>query len=331
MTSTAFAQSRCEVSEQPKVRVSEACDRLRSLPSVLESRIVGQNEVLEEVTSLLSRALCGCRYAGRPIASMLFLGPTGVGKTETARILTEHLFGDENKLVRLDMSEYMTMDSIQILRGSRQGERGLFGYYYDRSMGAGTLLFDEVEKAHPLIMDLLLQILSAARFTLATGETLDLSNYIVVATSNIGSRMLMESRTTDRETLVRRTLQAGTHEMRPEIFARFDLHCVFNKLDYEILNKIGELHLRKCLDLINAQGHNIKCESGVVEYVQREGYSEHFGARAMENAAMRILGNVVSTEMLKNGGRHVAGSIDYDRPTNVCSFVPLGSKGKGFN
>jgi ATP-dependent Clp protease ATP-binding subunit ClpB len=145
---------------------------------------------------------------------MLFLGPTGVGKTETARIFTQHLFGDETKLVRLDMSEYVTIDSIDILRGSRQGERGLFGYYYDRSAGSGTLLFDEVEKAHPLIMDLFLQILSAARFTLATGETLDLSNYIVAASSNIGSRMLMESRASDRETLVRRTLAAGASEMR---------------------------------------------------------------------------------------------------------------------
>src|SRR5215469_12117599 len=306
--------------------MSDSLEKLRSLRNVLESRIIGQREALDDITALLSRALCGCRYPGRPIASMLFLGPTGVGKTETARIFTEHLFGEESKLVRLDMSEYMTLCSIDILRGSHPSERGLFGHYYDRSSGSGTLLFDEIEKAHPLIMDLFLQILSAARLTLATGETLDLSNYIVIATSNIGSRMLMESRSTDRETLVRRTRQAVTHEMRPEIFARFDLHCVFNKLDYEILNKIGELHLRKCLDLINAQGHNIKCESGVVEYVQREGYSEHFGARAMENAAMRILGKVVSTEMLKNGGRHVAGCNDYDRPTNVCSFVPLGSK-----
>jgi ATP-dependent Clp protease ATP-binding subunit ClpA len=95
---------------------------------------------------------------------------------------------------------------------------------------------------------------------------------------------------------------------------------VFNKLDYEILNKIGELHLAKCLGLINDQGHNIKCEPGVLEYVQREGYSEHFGARAMQNTVMRILGNVVSAEMLRNGGRSVVGSIAYDRPSNLCFF-----------
>jgi ATP-dependent Clp protease ATP-binding subunit ClpA len=278
---------------------------------------------MEALTSLLTRAFCGCRYPRRPIASMLFLGPTGVGKTETAQIFTQHLFGEESKLVRLDMSEYMTLDSIDILRGSHQSERGLFGHYYDRSSGSGTLLFDEIEKAHPLIMDLFLQILSAARFTLATGETLDLSNYVVVATSNIGSRMLMESRSSDRETLVRRTLAAGTNEMRPETFARFDLHCVFNKLDYLTLKRIADLHVRQALEIINAQGHHMTCAPEVVEYVQREGYSEHFGARPMQNAAMRILGDVVSTEILKNGGGPVSGTLGHDRKTNSCFLTPI--------
>src|SRR6516162_5108251 len=246
--------------------MSDSFDKLHSLRNVLQSRIIGQHEALDDITALLSRALCGCRYPGRPIASMLFLGPTGVGKTETARIFTEHLFGEESKLVRLDMSEYMTVDSIDILRGSRQSDRGLFGYYYDRSSGSGTLLFDEIEKAHPLIMDLFLQILSAARLTLANGETLNLSNYIVVATSNIGSRMLMESRSIDRETLVRRTLAAGTSEMRPETFARFDLHCVFNKLDYLTLERIAELQVGQALEIINGQGHRIRCGADFVEY-----------------------------------------------------------------
>ena len=249
---------------------------------------------------------------------MLFLGPTGVGKTETVNLITQHLFGSEEKLVRLDMSEYMTLDSVGILRGQNQNERGLFGHYYDRSQRSGTLLFDEIEKAHPLILDVFLQILSAARFTVATGETLDLSNYVVIATSNLGSRMLMESRSTDRETLVRRTIQAGTQEIRPETYARFDLHCVFNKLDYLTLNRIGQLHLDKCLTLIRAQGHSIECEPGVVEYVQREGYSERFGARPMQKTAMRVLGSIVAGEMLKGGGHAVSGVVRYERRANKC-------------
>jgi ATP-dependent Clp protease ATP-binding subunit ClpA len=301
--------------------LSDALDKLRSLRDALESRIIGQREVLGDISALLSRALCGCRYPGRPVASMLFLGPTGVGKTEAARIFTQHLFGQESKLVRLDMSEYMTLHSIDILRGVHQRERGLFGYYYDRSSGSGTLLFDEIEKAHPLIMDLFLQILSAARFTLANGETLDLSNYIVVATSNIGSRMLMESRSSDRETLVKRTLAAGTNEMRPETFARFDLHCVFNKLDYLTLKRVAGLHVREALEIINAQGHRITCAPEVVERVQREGYSEHFGARPMQTAAMRVLGQVVADRMISELAHTVRGEIRFDPTINETFFV----------
>jgi len=128
--------------------------------------------------------------------------------------------------------------------------------------------------------------------------------------------MLMESRSSDRETLVRRTLTAVTNEMRTETFARFDLHCVFNKLDYLTLRRIGELHVRQALEIINAQGHCITCAGEFVEHVQREGYSEKFGARPMQNAAMRILGDVVSAEMLENGGRSVSGTLQYDRKTN---------------
>src|SRR5271166_583095 len=207
--------------------------RLNTLGASLGANILGQDEVLSDIVSLLQRSFCGLCFPGRPVASMLFLGPTGVGKTETANLFTQHLFGSEDKLVRLDMSEYMTVDSIKVLRGENTSDRGLFGHYYDRSQRRGTLLFDEIEKAHPLIVDVFLQILSAARFTIATGETLDLSNYVVVATSNIGSRMLMESRSTDRETLIRRAIQAGTTEMRPETFARFDGQYVFAKLDYQ--------------------------------------------------------------------------------------------------
>jgi ATP-dependent Clp protease ATP-binding subunit ClpB len=237
-------------------------------------------------------------------------------------LFTEHLFGSGEKLVRLDMSELMTLDSINILRGQNTSDSGLLGLHVKRSKGSGTLLFDELEKAHPLIMDVFLQILSAARFTVATGETLDLSNYVVVATSNIASRILMESRSSDREILVRRTLAANTSEMRPETFARFDLHCVFNKLDYLTLKQVAQLHVGQALEIINAQGHRIRCTPEVIEHVQREGYSEKFGARPMQNAAMRILGDLVSTEMLKNGGRPVTGALGHDRKSNCCFLTP---------
>jgi ATP-dependent Clp protease ATP-binding subunit ClpA len=298
--------------------------QLHTLPAFLLSNIIGQDEVLHDICGLLRRSFCELRFPQRPIASMLYLGPTGVGKTETALLFTEHLYGDKNKLQRLDMSEYMVEDSIKVLRGASIHERGILGMLYDRSGGSGTLLFDEIEKAHKEILDVFLQILSAGRFTLANGETLDLRNYVIVATSNIGSRMLMESKTTDRETLVTRTEQAGSREMRVETFGRFDLRCVFNKLGYDTLKKIGQLHTDKCLDIINGKGHELSYAPGVVEYIQEKGYSEHFGARPMLNAAMCVLGDPVAEQMLINGGRPVRGIIKHDRRSKKCSLEVAG-------
>ncbi len=298
--------------------IPDSLTRLTTLSNFLNANILGQSEVIAEVVSLLQRSFFGMRFPGRPVASMLFLGPTGVGKTETCLLFTEHLFGSSDKLIRLDMSEYMTVDSIGILRGQNTNDQGLLGVYYDHSGGSGTLLFDEIEKAHPLIIDVFLQILSAGRFTLATGQTIDLRNYVVVATTNIGSRMLIESRSTDRETVKRRTIQAGTTEMRPETFRRFDLHAVFNKLGFETLKEVGILHVNKCLEIINAQGHVVTADQSVVEYVQHEGYSDQFGAAWMQSAAMRIVGDVVAFGMLLNGGKLINGTICHDPRTNAC-------------
>ena len=295
-------------------------ERLTTLGDHLNAHILGQDECLNDIALLLRRTLFGLRFPDRPVASMLFLGPTGTGKTETVNLFTEHLFGSAEKLVRLDMSEFMTIDSINVLRGSNTSDAGLLGFYVKRSGNSGTLLFDEIEKADPRIMDVFLQILSAGRFTLATGETLDLRGYIVVATSNIGSRMLIESRSTDRETIERRALQAGTTEMRPEIFRRFNRAYVFNKLGFLILKQIGQLHCVKAVDIINAQGHHIDIDPSVVDFIQREGYSEKYGAAPMQEAAMRIIGDVVASEMLRSGGLPVTGVIHHDRRSNKCSL-----------
>jgi ATP-dependent Clp protease ATP-binding subunit ClpC len=296
-------------------------ERLTGLDSYLGSQILGQPEVIAQITGLLQRAFCGIRLFNRPMASILFLGPTGVGKTETAELLTERLFGTREKLIRLDMSEYMTIDSIDILRGANMNEDGILGRYFDQSEASGVILFDEIEKGHRLILDLLLQILSAARFTTAAGRTLDLRGYVVVATSNIGSEMLMESRTRDRETLVRRTVQAATQDMRPEIYARFDEVCVFNRLNDEVLEQIAKLHLDRCLEIVRRQGHDITLSAGVLEYVLREGWSPEFGARPLQQAALRALGGAIVPKLLEGEGRAVKGHIDYDRKRNRCELV----------
>ena len=296
-------------------------DRLTGLDLYVRGQILGQEEVIAQITPLLQRSFCGIRLPKRPVASMLFLGPTGVGKTETAELLTERIFGSREKLVRLDMSEYMTIESIDILRGADMTEDGILGHYYDRTEGSGAILFDEIEKGHRLILDLLLQILSAARFTTAAGRTLDLKGYVVMATSNIGSEMLMESRTRDRETLVRRTLQAAMQDLRPEIYARFDEVCVFNRLSDDVLEQIAKLHLQRALEIVRRQGHDVTLSPGVLEYVLREGWSPEFGARPLQQAALRALGGAIVPMILKGEGRPVCGRVEYDRRRNRCELV----------
>ena len=295
--------------------------RLAGLDLFLGGQILGQGEVIAQITELSQRAFCGIRLPTQPLGSMLFLGPTGVGKTDTAKLLTERLFGSLEKLIRLDMSEYMTVDSVNILRGATMSEEGIFAHYYDQTEGSGLILFDEIEKAHRLILDLLLQILSAARFTTAAGRTLDLREYVVIATSNIGAEMLMESRTRDRETLVRRTVQAATQDMRPEIYARFDEVCVFNRLSEEVLREVAKLHLDRTLQIVRSQGHDITVSPGVLDYVVAQGWSPEFGARPLQRAALRAVSGVIVPRMLEGEGRPVRGHIEYDRRRNCCELV----------
>jgi ATP-dependent Clp protease ATP-binding subunit ClpA len=145
--------------------------RLNTLGDFLRSNILGQDEALGDIVALLRRGFCELRFPERPIASMLFLGPTGVGKTETCNLLTRHLFGSFDKLIRLDMSECQEQRSIGVLLGANLGERGLLGHYYDVALRSGVLLHDEIEKAHPLILDKLLQMLSSAPVKLANCES----------------------------------------------------------------------------------------------------------------------------------------------------------------
>lgn len=163
--------------------------KLSGLQTHLQQRIRGQDHVIPRIVSLLHRGELGLTKPGRPRGSFLFLGPTGVGKTEVTLTFTSFLMSN-NHLFRFDMSEYQTQESLGLLLGGKLGERGTLGMVYDRSK-VGTLLFDEIEKAHPRVLDVFLQILDAARVTLASGETLELSGFYVVFTSNIGSADLM--------------------------------------------------------------------------------------------------------------------------------------------
>ena len=289
-------------------------DRLDGLQAHLEANIIGQPEVIPEVVKTIKNAELGFTEAGEPRSAFLFLGPTGVGKTEVTLQFTEYVCGP-GKLIRLDMSEFMEKHSVARLIGTPSDNpevrRGLLGQYHDRTGGTGTLLFDEIEKAHRQVQDLFLQILDASRITLGNGETLDMSRMFLVATSNIGSQMLMHSRTRNRETIVRRVQTEAKGQMRPEIYARFHPVVVFNRLDFDAQRDIARVHLNKVLRHMKGLGHRLDVDDSVLGPIIDRGYSEELGARPMRNAARAAVREAVREAVfVRDSGD---GTIRYDR------------------
>lgn len=287
--------------------------RLDGLQRHLEENIIGQEEIIPAIVECIKNAELGFTEPGEPRAAFLMLGPTGVGKTEVTMQFTEYLFGP-GKLIRLDMSEFMNADAVRVLLGIPSEDpsvrRGVLGQYYDKVRGQGTLLFDEIEKAHRLVMDLFLQILDAGRITLANGETLDLTKLYLAATSNIGAQMLMHSRTTNRETIVRRVQTEAKGQMRPEIYARFNPVLVFNRLDYEAQTKIAEVHLRKVLKHMASLGHQLSYGPEILGPIVDRGYTEQLGARPMRNAVRGAIRQAVRDALFARQSAN--GVVRYD-------------------
>ena len=298
-----------------KLISENARQQLQQLDSVLRQEIRGQDHVIPRVVSVLQRGQLGLTKPGRPRGSFLFLGPTGVGKTELTNTFTGHLFGDE-KLLRFDMSEYQTQESLGILLGSRPGECGLLGAAFNR-VQEGTVLFDEVEKAHPRIMDVFLQILDAARVTVAAGQTLDLSNFYVVMTSNIGSAELLNLEHSSDATLERHVLMRAQQSLRPEIFARIAEKLVFHRLSYEHQLEIAEKFLNKEIEFLRSRGFELTVDPSVLPFLVRKGFHPKFGARPMRDTVEKQVGDVMARNLLAekpSGGELVCDQIsDYLR------------------
>lgn len=274
----------------------EKTERLRNLVQSLHAEIRGQDHIIPRVVSVLQRGELGLSKVGRPRGSFLFLGPTGVGKTELTQVFTGKLFGMD-KLVRYDMSEFQTQESLGLLLGSRPGESGFLGAAYDRTK-TGTLLFDEVEKAHPRIMDIFLQMLDAARVTIATGETLDLSGFYIVMTSNIGSAELMTLQHSTESTLERHVLSRAQQSLRPEIFARIAEKLVFHRLSYEHQLEIAAKFLDKEIIFLSERGCNVRVAESVLPFLVRKGFHPKLGARPMRDAAEKLVGDAVAEALL---------------------------------
>jgi ATP-dependent Clp protease ATP-binding subunit ClpB len=272
-------------------------DKLNGLELHLRSVIRGQDHVIPRVASVLHRGELGFTKTNRPKGSFLFLGPTGVGKTELTLAFTNYLFG-EGKLLRLDMSEYQAQDSLGVLLGRSMSEEGTLGTAVKRA-GFGTILFDESEKAHPRVLDILLQILDAARITLATGETLDLSGFYVVLTSNLGAADVMQLQHSPLATMERHVLSKAQRSFRPELFARITEKLVFGRLSYEVQLEIAEQILAAELAFFAGKGLAIYCTPAVLPFLVQRGFHPRLGARPMRDAIEKYVRDAVGGACLR--------------------------------
>jgi ATP-dependent Clp protease ATP-binding subunit ClpB len=280
-------------------------EKLLHMEERLHRRLIGQDEAVMAVSDAIRRARAGLKDPKRPIGSFIFLGPTGVGKTELARALAEFLFDDENALVRIDMSEYMEKFAVSRLVGAPPGyvgyEEGGQLTEAVRRRPYQVVLFDEIEKAHPDVFNVLLQVLDDGRLTDAQGRTVDFKNTVVIMTSNVGSAALVEAADAGDETFDRAAeavrLQLREH-FRPEFLNRVDEIIVFRPLDESQLSEIVGLLLEGVRARLADSGIGLELTDEARAHVAREGYDPQFGARPLRRAIQRAVENPLAKAVL---------------------------------
>lgn len=277
---------------------SAIIERLTGLEPHLFSKIKGQGHVIPRVCSVLERGQLGLQPNGKPLGSFLFLGPTGVGKTELTREFSRYLFG-EDSVFRFDMSEFLHLDSVKLFMGDDSGASGRLGKVLAEHR-QGLLLFDEIEKAHRLIWDLFLQMLDAARITLADHRAYDLSGFYIVCTSNIGSQQLLRPTRLPFATLERAVVSELHRFFRPELIGRFDEKIVFKPLSSETQREIGRLVISEELARFRQQGFDLKVSDDAFEFLVRRGIHKALGARPMKKTVQKFMGDAIC-HALKSG------------------------------
>ncbi|RPI32431.1 MAG: AAA family ATPase, partial [Actinomycetota bacterium] len=289
----------------PVQRMQQAeVDKLLAMEEHLHRRVVGQDRAVVAVSEAVRRARAGLKDPQRPIGSFIFLGLTGVGKTELARALAEFLFDDENAMVRLDMSEYMERHSVSRLVGAPPGyvgyEEGGQLTEAVRRRPYSVVLLDEIEKAHPDVFNMLLQILDDGRLTDNKGRTVDFKNTVVIMTSNVGAGLIpagdeMERRYDEVEAQL---MEALKQVFRPEFLNRVDEIIVFHSLSREELRRIVELLLDRVRRLVEAQGMKLEIAPEAEDLIAAQGYDTLFGARPLKRAIQRLVENPLSGRLL---------------------------------
>ena len=290
--------------------------RLKNLEKNLHERVIGQNEAVEAVSKAIRRGRVGLKDPKRPIGSFLFLGPTGVGKTELSKALAESLFGDENAMIRVDMSEYMDPHSVSKLIGSPPGYVGFDegGQLTEkiRRKPYSVILFDEIEKAHPDVMNMLLQILEDGRLTDSQGRTVNFKNTVIIMTSNIGARLITdkkllgfvqsenknEEENKEYEQTKKEVMEALKKELRPEFINRIDEIIVFHKLTDEEIDKIIDIMLKEVINRLADQKIKIELEPEVKKLIASKGIDKNFGARPLRRTIQNVLEDRLAEEIL---------------------------------
>jgi ATP-dependent Clp protease ATP-binding subunit ClpB len=267
--------------------------------------VIGQDEGLEAVANAVRRARAGLQDPNRPVGSFIFLGPTGVGKTETARALAEFLFDDERAMVRLDMSEYMEKHAVARMIGAPPGyigyEEGGQLTEAIRRRPYSVVLFDEIEKAHPDVFNVLLQILDDGRLTDSKGRVVDFKNTVLIMTSNLGSRAIQaatENPLADRE-IRTEVLQVLRDHFKPEFLNRIDDIVVFKQLGREEIAQIIDVQLEKLRKTLEERGITIELEQSAKDLLIEEGYDPVYGARPLKRAIQTRIQNPLAVSLLK--------------------------------
>ncbi|MBI4281207.1 AAA family ATPase [Candidatus Uhrbacteria bacterium] len=298
------------ISEKTKIPVTKVGagekEKLLHLEEEMHKRIIGQDEAVSVVASSLRRARAGMRDVKRPIANFLFLGPTGVGKTELAKTLAEVYFGDEKNMIRLDMSEYQEKTSLGRLLGTTGGEGGYLASAVRKNPFALVLL-DEIEKAHPDILNVFLQVMDDGRMTDAEGTTIDFTNTIIIATSNAGAQFIQDAvqKGTDlaalKEQLVRGELRQN---FRPEFLNRFDAIVLFRPLSFEEIKTITALMIKKVGARLEEKGITFSATPSAIEELAHTGFDPIFGARPLRRAVQEKVDDAIASVLLKGEAKH---------------------------
>jgi ATP-dependent Clp protease ATP-binding subunit ClpB len=277
-------------------------EKLVKLEEHLHQRVVGQDEAIKAVSNAVRRARAGLQDPNRPIGSFIFLGPTGVGKTELSRALAEFLFDDENAMIRIDMSEYMEKHTVARLIGAPPGyvgyEEGGQLSEAVRRKPYSVVLFDEIEKAHPDVFNVLLQVLDDGRITDGQGRTVDFKNTVIIMTSNIGSQFITEEES--REARSRLVMDALRAHFRPEFLNRVDEIIIFDRLTEDDLKKIVEIQLGRLTKRLEQQKITLDLSDSAKELIAREGYDPVYGARPLKRTIQKEILDPLSIDILEN-------------------------------